>query len=133
MTPEVKRQLLKILLVTCTISTAIHFTDNYLYIEQYPQPEWISASSIYISWLVWTVIGVIGYWLYSSQKYWLAYLCLVIYSFCGIDSLGHYFYGAMSDFSVKMHLLILTDGLTGLAVLGFTVWLGLNQLVKFSA
>lgn len=118
MTPEVKRQLLKILLVACIVSTAIHFADNYFYIEQYPQPEWISAPSIYISWLIWTVIGIFGYWLYRSQKYWLAYVCLVIYSFCGIDSLGHYFYGAMSDFSVKMHLLILTDGLTGLAVLG---------------
>lgn len=63
--------------------------------------------------------------MYRIQKYWLAYLCLVIYSFCGIDSLGHYFYGAMSDFSVKMHLLIFADGLTGLAVLGFTFWLGL--------
>jgi hypothetical protein len=47
---EVKRQLvLKILLVACIISTAIHFTDNYLYIEKYPQPNWITASSIYIS------------------------------------------------------------------------------------
>lgn len=61
MTLEVKRQLLKILLTACIISTAIHFTDNYLYIAQYPQPEWISASSIYISWINWTAIGVAGY------------------------------------------------------------------------
>lgn len=125
MNPDLKRQLLKLLLIACIISTAIHFTDNYLYIKQYPQPEWISASSIYISWIIWTAIGIAGYWLYKSEKYWFAYLCLVIYSFCGIDSLGHYFYGAMSDFSIKMHLLILTDGLTGLAVLGFTFWSGL--------
>lgn len=131
MTFEVKRQLLKILLIACIVSTAIHFADNYLYIEKYPQPEWISAPSIYISWLIWTVIGITGYWLYRSQKYWLAYLCLIIYSFCGIDSLGHYFYGAMSDFSVKMHVLILTDGLTGLAVLGFTFWSGLILKEQF--
>lgn len=132
MTFEVKRQLLKILLIACIVSTAIHFADNYLYIENYPQPEWISAHSIYISWLIWTVIGITGYWLYCSQKYWLAYLCLIIYSFCGIDSLGHYLYGAMSDFSIKMHVLILTDGLTGLAVLGFTFWSGLNRFIKTS-
>jgi hypothetical protein len=46
MNSEVKRQLvLKIILITCIISTAIHFTDNYLYIEKYPQPDWITAPS----------------------------------------------------------------------------------------
>jgi hypothetical protein len=132
MNPEVKRQLvLKILLVACIISTAIHFTDNYVYIEKYPQPDWISAPSIYISWIIWTGIGVAGYWLYKSGRFWRAYLCLVIYSFSGLDSLGHYLYGAMSEFSMKMHLFIVTDGLTGLAILGFTLWSGLVLREQF--
>ncbi|MEM1281020.1 MAG: hypothetical protein AAF921_14320 [Cyanobacteria bacterium P01_D01_bin.44] len=127
-----KRQLiLKSILVACIVSTAIHFTDNYLYIEQYPQPDWITLPSIYISWCVWTAVGVIGYWLYKNQKFWFAYPCLVFYSFCGIDSLGHYLYGALSEFSPKMHLLIVTDGLTGLAVLGFTLWSGLLLREQF--
>ncbi|MDJ0619610.1 MAG: hypothetical protein QNJ63_23190 [Calothrix sp. MO_192.B10] len=136
MNTEVKRQLLlKIFLIACIVSTAIHFTDNYLYIEQYPQPDWITPSSVWISWVVWTLIGLTGYWLYQSKKFWLAYLCLIVYSFCGLDSLGHYLYGSMSDFSVKMHLFIVTDGLTGLAVLGFTLWSGLiikEQFGEFS-
>lgn len=46
MNPELKRQIvLKILLIACIISTAIHFTDNYLYIEKYPQPDWITGIS----------------------------------------------------------------------------------------
>ncbi|WP_225896446.1 hypothetical protein [Amazonocrinis nigriterrae] len=45
---ELKHQrLLKILLIASIISTAIHFTDNYLFIEQYPQPDWITAPLIY--------------------------------------------------------------------------------------
>jgi hypothetical protein len=123
MNSETDRQrLLKIILIACVVSTAIHFTDNYLYIKQYPEPDWITPSSVYISWLVWTVVGITGYWLYQSQRFWFAYLCLVIYSFCGLDSLGHYLYGAMSEFSLKMHLFIITDGVAGLAVLGFTLW-----------
>ena len=126
MNTEVKRQLLlKIFLIACIVSTAIHFTDNYLYIEQYPQPDWITPSSVWMSWVVWTLIGLTGYWLYQSKKFWLAYLCLTVYSVCGLDSLGHYLYGPMSNFSVKMHFFIVTDGLTGLAVLGFTLWSGL--------
>lgn len=129
---EIKRYLvLKLLIIACIISTAIHFTDNYLYIEKYPQPDWITASSIYISWVIWTAIGVTGYRLYKSGKFSLAYLFLVIYSFCGLGSLGHYLYGAMSEFSMKMHLFIITDGLTGLAILGFTLWSALILKEQF--
>ena len=126
MNPEVKHQfLLKILVIACIISTGIHFTDNYFEFEKYPQPDWITPSSVYIAWLAWTVIGIAGYWLYKNGKFWIAYLCLAIYSFAGLDSLGHYLYGNMSDFSMKMHFFILTDGLTGLAILSFTLWSGL--------
>ncbi|MBU7582110.1 MAG: hypothetical protein KAF91_04240 [Nostoc sp. TH1S01] len=115
-------RLLKILLIVSIISTFLHYTDNYLFIEQYPQPAWITAPAIYKSWLILTAIGIIGYWLYKYQKYWLAYACLLLYSFTGITSPGHYLYGKLSEFSAKMHLLIWTDGLTGLAILGFIVW-----------
>lgn len=123
--------LLRILLIACIISTAIHFTDNYFYIEQYPQPDWITPSSVYISWIIWTVVGLTGYWLHQSERFWLAYLCLAIYSFCGLDSLGHYLYGSMSEFTMKMHVFIITDGLTGLAMLGFTLWSGLFLRQQF--
>jgi hypothetical protein len=128
----INRQLfLKILLVACTITTAIHFTDNYLDIEQYPEPDWITPSSVYVSWIVWTAIGITGYSLYARQRYWLSYLCLVVYSFCGLDSLGHYLYGAMSEFSPKMHLFIAADGLAGFAILGFTLWSSLILREQF--
>lgn len=120
---ELKHQrLLKILLIASIISTAIHFTDNYLFIEQYPQPDWITAPLIYQSWLILTAVGISGYWLYKYRRFWLAYGCLLIYSFTGLASPGHYFYGTMSQFSAKMHLFIWTDGLTSLAILGFTFW-----------
>jgi hypothetical protein len=123
MNSEIKRQsLLKFLLIACIASTAVHFTDNYLYFEHYPQPDWITPASIYRSWIIWTVTGIAGYWLYKNQRFWSSYLCLAYYSFCGLTSLSHYLYGPMSDFSVKMHLFIMTDGLAGFAILGFTLW-----------
>jgi hypothetical protein len=123
MNPELNPQrLLKTLLITSIISTAIHFADNYLFIEQYPQPNWITAPSIYQSWLILTAVGITAYWLYKYQKFWLAYGCLLIYSFTGLASPGHYLYGSLSQFSMKMHIFILTDGLTGLAILGFIIW-----------
>ncbi|MBH8555671.1 hypothetical protein I8751_25665 [Nostocaceae cyanobacterium CENA357] len=120
---EVKGQkLLKILLIASIISTGIHFTDNYLFIERYPQPNWITAPSIYQSWLILTGVGIAAYWLYKYRKFWLSYGCLLVYSLTGLASPGHYIYGSLSQFSAKMHLLIWTDGLTGLAILGFIIW-----------
>jgi hypothetical protein len=132
MNSEPKRQLLlKILVLTCVVSTAIHFTDNYLYIEQYPEPDWITPPSVYISWTIGTIIGIVGYWLYANKRFWLSYGCLVLYSFLGLDSLGHYLFGAMSEFTPKMHFFIVTDGIAGLAILGFTLWSSLILREQF--
>ena len=132
MNTKVKHErLLKILLITSICSTLIHFTDNYLYFEHYPQPAWITPTGVYRSWIIWTIFGIAGYVFYQRERFLLSYVCLTIYSFCGISSLGHYLYGGMSEFSPKMHILILTDGMTGLAILGFTIWSGLVQREKF--
>ncbi|MBD6620678.1 hypothetical protein FNW02_34155 [Komarekiella sp. 'clone 1'] len=117
-----RQRLLKILLIASIISTGIHFTDNYLFIERYPQPNWITAPSIYQSWLILTILGITAYWLYKYRKFWLSYGCLLVYSLTGLASPGHYIYGSLSQFSAKMHLFIWTDGLTGLAILGFIIW-----------
>jgi hypothetical protein len=115
--------LLRILLIISIISTAIHFTDNYLFFERYPQPVWITAPSIYQSWAILTAIGIVGYGLYKWGKFWLACGCLLLYSLTGLASPGHYLYGHLSQFSFKMHLFIWTDGLAGLAILVFTLWM----------
>ncbi len=116
------QSILKLILVSSIVSTAIHFTDNYRLIEQYPQPAWITAPSIYQSWIILTIIGLIGYWLYRLRKFWAAYLCLAIYSLTGLASPGHYLYGSWSQFSFKMHFFIWTDAITSSAILGFVVW-----------
>lgn len=116
------QSILKLILIASVVSTAIHFTDNYRFIEAYPQPVWVTAPSIYQSWIILTIVGMIGYWLYQSRQFWLAYLCLGTYSLTGLASPGHYLYGSWSQFSLKMHLFIWTDAITSLAVLGFVLW-----------
>lgn len=124
MKTDPKHRPLLTILVASLASTAFHFTDNYLYFDHYPQPEWITPFGIIRSWFIWTAFGIAGYWLYKNQRFWLAYICLVIYATCGISSIAHYFYGALPEFSPKMHLLILTDGVTGASILGFVLWSG---------
>jgi hypothetical protein len=125
---ETKSQIwLGIILIASIISTARHDPDNFRFNDQYPEPDWISLPSIYISWTILTAIGILGYGLYHQRKLLSARICLAIYSLTGLSSLAHYFYGAMSEFSLKMHFLILIDGLTGLAVLSFVIWSTLDR------
>jgi hypothetical protein len=115
-------KILTIILIVSIITTGIHFTDNFLSFERYPQPNWITPFGIIRSWLIWTVFGVLGHCLYTKQRFWIAYTCLLIYSTCGLSSLAHYLYGHIDEFSFKMHLLILADGTAGSMILGFIVW-----------
>lgn len=117
--------LLLIILIGVMVTTILHYTDNFLFFDQYPVPAWITKNSVYVAWFILTMFGIAGYWFYKHRLFWVAYLCLCIYSITGISSLGHYFYASITDFSWKMNTLILLDGISGTALLGFTFWSGL--------
>ncbi len=69
-----------------------------------------------------SAIAIISYWLYSRQNYWLSYFLLGMYAGTGLSSPAHYFYGELSQFSIKMHILIWTDVFAGLSVVAFLTW-----------
>ena len=117
-----KNSILGSIVIINIVVTSLHYTDNALFINKYPEPEWITTSGVFITWGVMSAIALVGYWLYLQQKYWLSYLTLSIYSVTGLSSPTHYFYGGMSEFSPKMHLLIWTDFLVGLSVIIFIIW-----------
>ncbi|MBW4534824.1 MAG: hypothetical protein KME09_12895 [Pleurocapsa minor HA4230-MV1] len=116
-----KTWLLSILILSIAI-TSIHYTDNAIYVHEYPEPEWFTTSGVLITWIVMTAIAIICYWLYTRQLYWLSYFLLGLYAGTGLSSPAHYFYGELSRFSVKMHLLIWTDVFAGLSVVAFIIW-----------
>ncbi len=105
------------------IVTALHYTDNYVSIADYPQPEWIHRETIVLAWSLFTLAGMAGYLLFRQGLHLAAGLYLLIYSYTGTSSLGHYPYGHGGDFTVKMHLLIWTDALVGVLVAGCAVWI----------
>lgn len=120
------QKILLCLLIASIISTSLHYTDNGIFLDKYPGPEWITnAHIVYIAWIILTLTGLVGYWLYKRAMLRFAYLCLGIYSLTGLSSPGHYFYGEMSKFSLKMHTLIWFDFFAGSLVLGFILWSGL--------
>lgn len=113
---------LLVILLTTLISTGIHYWDNYVYFDRYPVPAWITVDGVWISWLLFTIAGGFGYWLYCHQKWWLAYISLSVYVLTGASTLLHYLYAPMKHFMMRMNISILSDGLVALLLILFLIW-----------
>jgi hypothetical protein len=103
-------------------STWCHYTDNALFLERYPGPEWFTTLGVFVTIILMTPVGLLGYWLYLKDRFWLSYLALALYSITSISSPGHYLFPAIVPMSMKMHALIWLDAVSGLILLGFIFW-----------
>jgi hypothetical protein len=113
-------RLLQVLLGVAILSTAVHYTDNYVAINDFPQPGYVAEWNIIASWIVLTAVGLLGYRLYTQERFFPAHACLAIYSYTGLSSLGHYLYGGMDP--VMRNVSVVLDGLTGASILAFAIW-----------
>jgi len=104
------------------VVTAVHFTDNFVSIETYPQPTWVSEAVVLVSWPLLTAFGVAGYLFYRRERFVVANACLLVYAYTGISSLGHFLSGGPDEFTTRGLVSVLADGVAGFAVLGVAVW-----------
>ena len=102
--------------------TAFHFTDNYVSIDTYPQPDWVTKPVVIVSWTLLTAIGIAGYLLYRRGSLAAAQTCLVVYSYTGLSSLGHFFSGSPDEFTTRGLVSVLIDGAAGSAVFAVALW-----------
>ena len=116
---------LAVVLAYSILSTALHYTHNVVAIDRYPPlpgvPNWISQVVIAVSWPVLTAAGIRGYRLHAAGDLWRARGWLLVYSFTGIVSLGHFFFG-VPDIPPFWFATIFTDTSAGLLVWVFVVW-----------
>jgi hypothetical protein len=102
--------------------TGFHFADNYISIETYPQPEWVTGPVVLISWPLFTALGVAGYLLYRRGQFANAHAFLIAYSYTGLSSLGHFLSGSPDEFTTRGLVSVLIDGAAGTAVLAVALW-----------
>ena len=123
--PPDRNLVLGVIIAFNVVSTALHYTHNYLQIEHYPPADFATNHTIQIailiSWPVLTVVGVLGLWLYHRGLRPVAYACLIAYSTLGLATLGHFTEGS-PHIPVFWYATIFTDALGGLAVLAFIAW-----------
>jgi hypothetical protein len=115
---------LKAILAAEMLSTAIHYTDNFVAVNRYPGPSDLytpTRVAIVVSWPLLTWIGLIGYRRYREGRLHEARVCLAVYSLTGLVTLGHFIYGN-PKIPAFFYATLFTDALTGLAALAFALW-----------
>lgn len=116
---------LRILLGLAIGFSIVHYTDNVLAYEIYPEGSLlgitITRDLVWISWIVFVAAGLAGYALYTRGRYLLAGLLLALFSTSGLVSLGHYTVPGMSEVAWWRHVSIWIDITLGAAVLAFAM------------
>ncbi|HEY7829466.1 MAG TPA: hypothetical protein VIC06_02750 [Solirubrobacteraceae bacterium] len=116
---------LKTILAASILSTAIHYTHNFIAVDQYPGPKGsfytVVRVAIVVAWPLLTWIGLMGYRRYREGRYREAHVCLVVYSFTGLATMGHFLYGN-PQIPGFFYATLFTDAIAGLAVLAFVLW-----------
>ena len=113
---------LRAILAFSIVSTGLHYTHNFVEIDQYPPSELVSSdvtqAAILVSWPLLTAIGILGYVRYAQGRFRAAHAALIAYSFTGLITIGHFADGN-PDIPAFFYATIFTDFIAGVAVLAF--------------
>jgi hypothetical protein len=108
------------------VLTLFHFTDNTVNVDDYPRPDFQSATFVQvaavITWPLFAAFGVIGYRLYRSGRFPLGHVYLLASTYLGLVSLLHFTVGSPDELTTRGLISVLIDGVAGLTVLGVTLW-----------
>ena len=118
-------RLLNIVFFSAVASSLVHYTDNYLAFDRFPNdgvgPS-ITADSVWIAWIVFTAFGIAGYVVYRRGQIREGSALLAVYSISGLIGIGHYTASGTSKLAWWRHVHIGVDILCGIAVLTFAIW-----------
>lgn len=107
------------------VLTLFHFADNAIAIDSYPAPAWQPDWFVWVvvaSWPLFTAVGVLGYRNYRAGRHAKAHPLLVLYSYAGLVSLGHFLYGGPGELTTRGVVSVMIDAVAGLTVLAVAIW-----------
>jgi hypothetical protein len=98
---------LVVLLIANLVASALHFGDNMLRFDEYPEPEWITGPRVVDAlWLVMTPLLAVGWWLACRERRRAAVGVFWLYGFASIFVLGHYLYASPWELPFRINFLI---------------------------
>src|SRR3954447_23438008 len=126
--PKRPLTVLRVLLAVAIAESFVHYLDNTVHYSDYTGPNppapssWIAQWMIPVSWILFTVVAVLGYRRFREGRFTQAAAYLAIYSVSGLISIGHYQAISFGDLSVFQNTFVFLDIALGTAVLGFAIW-----------
>jgi hypothetical protein len=120
--------LLRVLLGVAIAESFVHYFDNTVRFDDYRGTDppaigaWIAQWMIPVSWVLFTIAGIIGYRRFRERRWPQAAALLGAYSVSGLISLLHYTGVSISDLSVFQNTFVFADIVLGTAVLAFALW-----------
>jgi hypothetical protein len=123
--PDRRVTVLRWVLTFAVVSTALHFTHNFVAVDQYPRASWQSAVAIQVaivvSWPLFTLLALAAYRRYAAGRHAAAHPLLAAYAVLPLTTPLHFTAGN-PDVPAFWYATIFTDGLAGLLVLAFVAW-----------
>jgi hypothetical protein len=107
--------------------SAVHYLDNYVNYDSYPQAEAGPSPSrtfIGVSWFVFTALAALAVWNHRRGADALAAVCLAVYSLSGLVGLGHYTVAGATEMVWWRQAHVVADIVLGVVLLflAFAVW-----------
>jgi hypothetical protein len=98
---------LPVLLIANLVASALHFGDNMLRFDEYPEPSWITGPHVVDAlWLLMTPLLAVGWWLARRGMKRTSVGILWLYGALSLFVLGHYFYASPFEFPPRINVLI---------------------------
>ena len=119
------------LLAVAFVVSVVHYVDNYVNYEDYPEggvgpvPQ-PSATLVALGWFVFTASGAVGLWLWLRGRVTPASVFLTGYSVSGLIGFGHYAVPGATSMVWWRQAHVVTDIACGVAVFAFAVWAARN-------
>ena len=99
------------------LGTFGHCVHNAEFLAYYPNmPEELTHEMVYLAWMGLTVVGLAIVPFYMLGLGVLAAMVLALYGLLGLSGLAHYSLGALEEHTLMANLLIMFQGLSGLAL-----------------
>lgn len=122
-TQNARLRVLRWMVAFAVVSTAAHFTHNFVEIDRYPDglvSGEVVQIAILVAWPFLTAVGLYGFRLYARGDHERAHPCLGIYALMPLTTPGHFVDGT-PDIPPFWFATIFTDALAGLGLIVFVI------------
>ena len=124
--PGKELRVVRALLIVAVAVSVVHYVDNTLNYDAYPQPTTGPAPSQLVvgaSWFIFTAFAVAAYLLLRRGRTTAAALCLAAYSGSGLVGIGHYTVPGATGMPWWRQTHIVADITCGVALFACSLWL----------